>query len=161
MNCSTFSDTNYPAFVKVGSTGTINGSPNRTIETYVRLTPNYGGFGAAILAVNGTTITNNFTVNGNSGNDGDIYILNGNFRVTNGMTLYGNVYVPAGTITFANNSTVKGSIWARDTVTVKTPRSSRGPPSRRRATSRGRASSTTTPRLRATWSPPTSRSGAP
>ena len=49
MNCSTFSDTNYPSFVKVESTGTINGSPNRTIETYVRLTPNFGGFGAAIL----------------------------------------------------------------------------------------------------------------
>ena len=82
MNCSTFNDTNFPSFVKVRSTGTINGSPNRTIETYVRLTPNYGGFGAAILAVNGTTITNSFTVTGNSGNDGDIYILNGNFRVT-------------------------------------------------------------------------------
>ena len=72
--------------MKVESTGTINGSPARTIETFVRLTPNYGGFGAAILTVNGTTITNNFTVNGNTGNDGDIYILNGNFRVTNGMT---------------------------------------------------------------------------
>ena len=108
MNCSTFSDTNYPRFVKVESTGTINGSPNRTIETYVRLTPNYGGFGAAILAVNGTTITNNFTVNGNSGNDGDIYILNGNLSVTNGMTLYGNVYVPAGTATFENNTHREG-----------------------------------------------------
>ena len=121
MNCSTFTDTNYPSFVKVESTGTINGSPNRTIETYVRLTPNYGGFGAAILAVNGTTVTNNFTVTGNSGNDGDIYILNGNFRVTNGMTLYGNIYVPTGTATLENNTVVKGSIWARDTVTFANP----------------------------------------
>ncbi|HWL90934.1 MAG TPA: hypothetical protein VNP90_06175 [Actinomycetota bacterium] len=121
MNCSTFSDTNYPAFVKVESTGTINGSPNRTIETYVRLTPNFGGFGAAILAVNGTTITNNFTVTGNSGNDGDIYILNGNFRVTNGMTLYGNVYVPTGTATLENNTIVKGSLWARDDVEFENP----------------------------------------
>src|SRR6185503_3616934 len=47
MSCKTFTDTNYPSFVKVRSTGTINGSPNRTLETYVRLTPNYGGFGAA------------------------------------------------------------------------------------------------------------------
>ncbi len=121
MSCSTFSDTNYPSFVKVLSTGTINGSPNRTIETYVRLTPNFGGFGAAILAVNGATITNNFTVNGNSGNDGDIYVLNGDLVISNGMTLYGNVYVPTGSAAFQNNSVVKGSIWARDNVDVQNP----------------------------------------
>ena len=119
MNCSTFTDTNYPSFVKVRSTGTINGTPNRTIETYVRLTPNYGGFGAAILAVNGTTITNSFTVTGNSGNDGDIYILNGNFRVTNAMTLSGNVYVPNGTAQIENTAVVKGNVWAHGTVTLQ------------------------------------------
>ncbi len=121
MNCSTFSDTTYPSFVKVESTGTINGSPNRTIETYVRLTPNFGGFGAAILAVNGATITNNFTVTGNSGNDGDMFILNGNLVISNGMTLYGNVYVPHGSAAFHNNTVVKGSIWARDDVDVENP----------------------------------------
>jgi hypothetical protein len=119
MNCSTFTDTNYPAFVKVRSTGTINGSPNRTLETYVRLTPNYGGFGAAILAVNGTTVTNSFTINGNNGNDGDLYFLNGNFRVTNSMTLSGNVYVPNGTAQIENTSTVKGNVWANGTVTLQ------------------------------------------
>ena len=118
MNCSTLTDTNYPSFVKVRSTGTINGSPNRTLETYVRLTPNYGGFGAAILAVNGTTITNSFTINGNSGNDGDMYFLNGNFRVTNSMTLSGNIYVPNGTASIENTSTVKGNVWAKGTVTL-------------------------------------------
>jgi hypothetical protein len=119
MNCSTFSDTSFPSFVKVRSTGTINGSPNRTLETYVRLTPNYGGFGAAILAVNGTTITNSFTINGNSGNDGDMYFLNGNFRVTNSMTLSGNIYVPNGTASIENTSTVKGNVWAKGTVTLQ------------------------------------------
>ena len=118
MSCKTFTDTNYPSFVKVRSTGTINGSPNRTLETYVRLTPNYGGFGAAILAVNGTTITNSFTINGNSGNDGDMYFLNGNFRVTNSMTLSGNIYVPNGTASIENTSTVKGNVWANGTVTL-------------------------------------------
>src|SRR5919108_712065 len=119
MSCATFSDTNFPAYVKVRSTGTINGAPNRTLETYVRLTPNYGGFGAAILAVNGTTISNSFTVNGNSGNDGDIYILNGNFRVTNSMTLSGNIYVPNGTAQIENTSTVKGNVWANGDVTLQ------------------------------------------
>jgi hypothetical protein len=119
MNCSTFTDTNFPSFVKVRSTGTINGSPNRTLETYVRLTPNYGGFGAAILAVNGTTVTNSFTINGNSGNDGDMYFLNGNFRVTNSMTLSGNVYVPNGTAQIETTSTVKGNVWAKGNVTLQ------------------------------------------
>jgi hypothetical protein len=121
MNCSTFSDTTFPSYVKVRSTGTINGSPNRTLETFVRLTPNYGGFGAAILAINGTTFSNNFTVNGSSGNDGDIYILNGNMAVTNAMTLSGNVYVPNGTAYFSNNSTVKGNVWSSGNLTIDNP----------------------------------------
>ena len=119
MSCNTFTDTTFPTYVKVRSTGTINGSPNRTLETFVRLTPNYGGFGAAILAVNGTTITNSFTITGNSGNDGDIYILTGDFRVTNSMTLSGNIYVPNGTASIENNSTVKGNVWANGSVTLQ------------------------------------------
>lgn len=121
MSCSTFSDTNYPAFVKVESTGTINGAPARTIETFVRLTPNYGGFGAAILTVNSTTFSNNFTITGNSGNDGDIYVLNGDMSVTNGMTLYGNVYVPYGSANLENNTLIKGNLWARDDVNLENP----------------------------------------
>jgi hypothetical protein len=121
MSCATFTNTNYPAFVKVRSTGTINGAPNRTLETYVRLTPNFGGFGAAILAINGTTISNSFTINGSSGNDGDIYILSGNLVVSNSMTLSGNVYVPNGTAAFSNGVIVKGNVWANGNVTVDNP----------------------------------------
>ena len=126
ISCATFTDSTFPSYVKVRSTGTINGSPNRTLETFVRLTPNYGGFGAAILAVNGTTITNNFTISGNSGNDGDIYILNGDFRVTNGMTLYGNIYVPNGTATLENNSIIKGNVWSHGTLTLQNPATIQG-----------------------------------
>jgi hypothetical protein len=121
MSCATFSNTNYPAYVKVRSTGTINGAPNRTLETFVRLTPNFGGFGAAILAINGTTLSNNFTINGSSGNDGDIYILSGNLVVSNSMTLAGNVYVPNGTVTLGNGTIVKGNVWANGDVTVDNP----------------------------------------
>jgi hypothetical protein len=119
MSCKTFTDTTFPSYAKIRSTGTINGAPNRTLETYVRLTPNYGGFGAAILAVNGTTVTNNFTINGNSGNDGDMYFLNGDFRVTNSMTLSGNIYVPNGSAQIENTSTVKGNVWANGNVTLQ------------------------------------------
>ena len=126
MNCSTFSDTSFPSFVKVRSTGTINGSPNRTLETYVRLTPNYGGFGAAILAVNGTSISNSFTINGNTGNDGDIYVLNGNLSVTNAMTLSGNIYVPNGTVTMSNSALAKGNVWANGSITIDNPATIQG-----------------------------------
>ena len=121
MSCSTFSNTTFPSYAKIRSTGTINGSPNRTLETYVRLTPNYGGFGAAILAINGTTISNSFTINGSSGNDGDIYILSGNIVVGNSMTLSGNIFVPNGSASFSNGATVKGNVWARGNVTVDNP----------------------------------------
>lgn len=121
MSCATFSDTNYPSYVKVESTGTINGSPARTIETFVRLTPNLGGFGAAILTVNSTTFTNNFTITGNTGNDGDIYVLNGNLSVTNGMTLYGNIYVPFGSANLENITVVKGNLWSRDDLNLENP----------------------------------------
>ena len=45
-----------PAYVKVVSTGTAEGEAARTIETYAQLTPVYSGFGAAIMAVNGTIV---------------------------------------------------------------------------------------------------------
>jgi Tfp pilus assembly protein PilX len=118
MSCATFNDTTFPSFAKIRSTGTINGAPNRTIETYVRLTPNYGGFGAAILTINTTTFGNSFTVTGNTGNDGDIYVLNGDLTVNNAMTLSGNVYVPAGTASLQNAALVKGSLWANGNVTL-------------------------------------------
>jgi hypothetical protein len=121
MSCSTFTDTTFPTYVKVRSTGTINGAPNRTLETFVRLTPNYGGFGAAILAVNGTTISNSFTISGNSGNDGDIYILSGDLVIANAMTLSGNIYVPNGSVQISNGATVKGNVWANGTITVDNP----------------------------------------
>jgi hypothetical protein len=121
MNCSTFSDTNYPAFVGVESTGTINGAPARTIETFVRLTPNFGGFGAAILAVNSPDFQGNFTVNGNSGNDGDVYVLNGNLDIQNSMTVYGNLYVPFGSANLENGAVIRGNLWARDDVSIENP----------------------------------------
>jgi Tfp pilus assembly protein PilX len=110
-----------PAYVKVESTGTAEGEAARTIETYAQLTPIYTGFGAAIMAVNGTSFSNNFQVNGQSGNDGDVYILNGNLTITSSPVIYGNVYVPNGSATLSNNSEIKGDLWANGTVTVNNP----------------------------------------
>ena len=85
-----------PAYVKVESIGTAEGEAPRTMETYAALTPIYTGFGAAIMTASPTSFNNNFQVNGQSGNDGDVYVLNGDLTITSSPVIYGNVYVPNG-----------------------------------------------------------------
>jgi len=112
-----------PAFVRIESTGTSEGEAVRTMETYVTLKPVYSGFGAAIMAQNAPTssFSNSFQVNGQSGNDGDIYILNGPLTITNSPVIYGNVYVPNGTASISNSTDIKGELWAKGTVTMNNP----------------------------------------
>lgn len=119
MTCP-FTTTTYPSFAKILSTGTLNVT-DRQIETYVRLTPQYGGFAAAILAIDGTTFNNQFTVYGDVGNDGDVYILEGDLNITNALTVNGNIFVPEGGLTMENNSVIKGNAWARDDIVVQNP----------------------------------------
>ena len=104
--------------MKVRSTGTINGAPNRTLETFVRLTPNYGIRGRDPRRERHDD-REQLHDHRQQRNDGDIYILNGNFRVTNSMTLSGNIYVPNGTAQIENTSTVKGNVWAHGSVTLQ------------------------------------------
>jgi hypothetical protein len=120
MTCP-FTSASYPSYIRVVSTGTSEGEAAREIETFARLTPVYTGFGAAIMAVNGTTFSDNFQVNGQSGNDGDVYILSGNLTISNSPVIYGNIYVPLGTATIGNNSDIKGDLWANGTVTINNP----------------------------------------
>ena len=120
MTCP-FTSANPPSYVRILSTGSSEGEAAREVEAFGKLTPVVPGFGAAIMAVNGTTFNNSFTVYGSSGNNGDIYILNGNLSISNSPTVFGNVYVPAGTATLSNNSEIKGDVWANGTVTVNNP----------------------------------------
>jgi Tfp pilus assembly protein PilX len=119
MTCP-FSTTTYPSYAKIVSTGTLNGT-DRQMETFMRLTPNYGGFGAAILGIDATAFNNSFNVYGDVGNDGDIYILNGNLEINNALTVNGNIYVPEGSAHLENGSVIKGNLWARDDVTIENP----------------------------------------
>ena len=107
--------------MKVVSTGTAEGEAPRTMEAFASITPIYTGFGAAIMAVNGTNFGNNFQVNGQNGNDGDIYILNGNLVITASPVIYGNVYVPNGSATTSNNNEIKGDLSANGTITIDNP----------------------------------------
>jgi cytoskeletal protein CcmA (bactofilin family) len=120
------SQTNVPASVLVTSTGTTNTDVPRKVQAYMTLTPTYGGFGEAVLAVTNTTFNNNFTISGNIGNDGDVYVTNGNLTITNSPNVYGNIYVPNGSVTMSNNSHVFGNLWANGSITMNNPASVTG-----------------------------------
>jgi hypothetical protein len=120
------SQTNVPASVLVTSTGKTNAGVPRTMQAYMNLTPTYGGFGAAILAITNTAFSNNFTIAGNNGNDGDVYVTNGNMTITNSPNVYGNIYVPNGSASMSNNSHIYGTLWANGSVTINNPSSVTG-----------------------------------
>ena len=80
----------------------------------------YTGFGAAIMSVNGTSFGNNFEVFGDSGSDGDIYILNGNLSISNSPVIWGSVYVPNGSLSMSNSSEIKGNVWSNGSASLTT-----------------------------------------
>jgi Tfp pilus assembly protein PilX len=116
--------TNYPKSVKVVSVGTASDGTKRQMETFVILHPIYSGFDGAMIANSDTTFSNSFTVSGNSGNDGDIVITNGNFTVPSGLeSVKGSIYVatPGKTLTIGTQLHVYGQVWATGTVTLAHP----------------------------------------
>jgi hypothetical protein len=75
-----------------------------------------------LIANSNTTFSNNFTVNGNSGNDGDVYVLSGNFSVPSGLeTIKGSLWVPAGSATIGTGLHLYGDVWANTAVTLSHP----------------------------------------
>ena len=120
MNCP-FTDTSYPAYALINSTGRAAGQVPRNFQSYLRLTPNYGGFGAAILSNTGNVdITNNFDIYGNTGTNGDIYVLSGNYSQSSNSTVRGSVYVPNGSATMSNSSTISLDLWSLGSASVTT-----------------------------------------
>lgn len=115
-------NTNYPKAVTIRATGLVNGTVQRTMESYVVLRPVYGGFEGAIVTNQAATFTNNFTVNGYNGNDGDLYVLNDDFNAPSGIeSVKGNVYVPNGNASIGTNLHVFGQVWASGSVSVGHP----------------------------------------
>src|SRR3954469_483984 len=116
------SSTNFPLSVRLVSVGTSNSQATRTMETFIKLTPVYSGLSGALIANSNTTFSNSFTVNGNSGNDGDVYVLSGSFTVPSGLeTIKGNLYVPTGGATIGTQLHLYGEIWASQNVSVGHP----------------------------------------
>ncbi len=121
MGCP-FTQMSYPTYVLIRSEGRANGDVPRTIETFVRLTPQRGGFDAAVLSVSNTTFEQSVNVSGAAGsNDGDVYVLDGDLVVTQSLTVNGSVYVPYGGASIRNNTVIAGDLWARDDVELRNP----------------------------------------
>jgi hypothetical protein len=118
---STFSNDNYPASVFIRSVGSVNGKHSRAMETMVKLTPVYGGFGAAIITENSLSLQNNLTLNGNVTSDADIYINSGDLVIRNQPNIYGSVYIVDGSATLDGNSNIRQDLWAYDAVTINNP----------------------------------------
>ena len=110
---------NFPQSVKIVSVGTATDGTTRKMETFAVLRAIQGGLTGALIANSSTTFSNNFTVNGYNGNDGDIYVLNGNFDVPSGLeTIRGSVFVTSGHAYVGTGLHIYGGVWANDYVSV-------------------------------------------
>jgi hypothetical protein len=83
------------------------------METAVRLTPIFGGLNQAIYSNNQLDIQNKLEVNGNIGNDGDVY-TNGNFSLGNNTIISGSAYAQG--YAAIGQGVVKADVWANNYV---------------------------------------------
>lgn len=111
---------NPPAGAVIFSTGsatsaTAENSVSRTMQTEVKLNQVLGGLDKAIFSDTGLNITQNLTVNGNTGNDGTLY-TNGSFTCANSTLDYGTVEAPRGGAELRNNCTIQEDLHVRDNI---------------------------------------------
>jgi Tfp pilus assembly protein PilX len=123
-----FSDTTTPQSVKVVSVGTTNGRTTRTMESFMALTPFFGGFAGAVVSDNSVSLVNSFVINGNNILDGDIIVncedaqASCNAVLSSGnQTIKGSIYVPRGTLTISAGVHIYGSVWANGAVIINHP----------------------------------------
>jgi hypothetical protein len=87
----------------------------RTMESTIHLSPIYAGFNKAIFSDTQLNFLNQFTLNGNVGNDGDVY-TNGNFALNNNTLIKGSVYAQ-GTATIGQG-VINANVWAKAAVSL-------------------------------------------
>lgn len=119
---ATASPSNPPRSLKITSSGATPTGVERTMESFAKLDAVYGGLDGAVITNSGLNITNNFTLSGNTGNDGDIIVESGNFSAPSGVeNIRGSIYVPNGTANIGTNAHIYASVWANGSVTVNHP----------------------------------------
>jgi Tfp pilus assembly protein PilX len=123
-----FSDTSLPQSVKIVSTGTTNGRTTRTMQSFMALTPVFGGFAGAVVSDSSVSLVNSFVINGNNILDGDIFVncessqTTCNAVLSSGtQTIKGSIYVPKGTLTVSTGVHIYGTAWANGSVTINHP----------------------------------------
>jgi hypothetical protein len=106
------------ALVQSKGTAVTGGSHQvaRTMEMLVRLGPSYGSLNMALFSDTGINIAQQFTDNGYSSNDADIY-TNGNFFMNNNSTIHGSIFAQ-GTADLSNGGAVYEDVWAKGDVTI-------------------------------------------
>jgi hypothetical protein len=113
-----------PAGARITSVGrSPSNSLLRKMESFMRISPVYGGFSAAMLATTPTTIGNKVTINGLEGNDGDIVVSCPSppcsLSLSNNQVIAGNLYVN-GSLSMTNSVHVLGDVWTTGSVTMST-----------------------------------------
>jgi hypothetical protein len=113
-------DGTVPAAAKVTSVGTAvspgsSVAVSRTMQTEARLVGLYPQTAFGIFSDTGLGLQNNLTVNGNAGNDANVY-TNGNFTMANNTVIAGSVFAQ-GSATI-NNGVVKQDVWAGGPVSL-------------------------------------------
>lgn len=121
MSCPLNPNTAPPAGAIITSRGTAvavanTRSVSRTMQTEVRLNPILGSFGQAIFSDTVFNVVNNLTVNGNQGNDADLY-TNGNFNCSNSSVDYGSI-LAQGSASLSNSCTVLQDLRANGSISM-------------------------------------------
>ena len=102
--------------IKAKGTTSAQGFGDRSMEALAALTAIPGNdFNKAIFANATLTINNNTTINGNVGNDGDVYTNNA-FNCNNSLTVKGSVYTQS-SASLSNTCTVVNDLYAKNSIT--------------------------------------------
>ena len=107
-----------PKAVLIKSKGTTNAKVfgDRAVEALAALTAIPGNdFNKAIFANATLSISNNTTINGNVGNDGDVYTNNA-FTCANSLTVKGSV-ITQSSASLSNTCTVVNDVYAKNNIT--------------------------------------------
>ena len=117
INCSDPTAMAGAKAVEITSKGSTNSKVygERSVQALAKLTAIPGNdFNKAIFANNSLTISNNTTVNGNIGNDGDVYTTLP-FTCANSLTVQGSVYTQGGA-TLSNTCTIANDLYAKNDI---------------------------------------------
>jgi hypothetical protein len=97
-------------------TATAGTQAPRKMVSQVRLTPDYGAFANTLFADTQLDVKNSLTIDGNNGNDGDIY-TNGDITCPNTMAVAGTLYAQ-GQVTLSNSCNVAQDVYANGQIVM-------------------------------------------